>query len=175
MAVPFIGEIRLFAGTFAPANWAFCDGSLVPISEAEALFALIGTTYGGDGENTFALPDLRSRVPVHQGTGPGQPTVVIGQTLGIEAVTLTAAHMPAHRHAVKATSAAANPAVGPGGMLANASAAMYGSGVAPTTPMAAGAIGNSGGASGTQAHDNMAPSLGLNFIISFFGIFPQRS
>lgn len=172
MAAPFIGEIRLFAGNFAPSGWAFCDGSLVPILEAEALFALIGTTYGGNGQSTFAVPDLRSRVPMHQGIGPSLTSVVMGQTLGQEVVTLNSAQMPAHRHAVSATSAAANPAVGPGGTLANASAAIYGSGIAPTNPMAAGAISNTGG---TQPHSNMAPSLGLNFIISLFGIFPSQS
>lgn len=172
MGQPYVGEIRLFAGNFAPAGWAFCDGSIVPISEFETLFNLIGNIYGGDGQNTFALPDLRGRVPVHQGTGPGRPTVIIGQAMGTEVVTLSTAQIPAHRHAVVATSAAANPAAGPGGLLANASAAMYSTGAVPATPMASGAIANSGG---NQPHPNMAPSLGLNFIISFFGIFPSPS
>jgi microcystin-dependent protein len=172
MANPYVGEIRLFAGNFPPLGWAFCDGSIVPISENETLFNLIGTTYGGDGQETFALPDLRGRVPVHQGAGPGLPLVVIGQTMGSETVTLSTAQMPVHRHLVTATSAAANPAAGPRGLLANASAAMYGSAVAPTTPMAANAVSSSGS---TQPHNNMAPSLGLNFIISLFGIFPSPS
>jgi len=172
MANPYVGEIRLFAGNFPPLGWAFCDGSIVPISENETLFNLIGTTYGGDGQETFALPDLRGRVPVHQGAGPGRPNVVIGQTMGSETVTVTTAQMPAHRHLVIATSAAANPSVGPRGMLANASAAMYGSVVEPTTAMAASAVSNSGG---TQPHNNMAPSLGLNFIVALFGIFPSPS
>ena len=172
MANPYVGEIRLFAGNFAPVGWAFCDGSIVPISEFETLFILIGTTYGGDGQETFALPDLRGRVPVHQGSGPGLPGVQIGQTMGSETVTLTTAQIPTHRHLVTATSAAANPSAGPRGVLANASAAMYGSAVAPTTPMAAGAVSSTGG---SQPHNNMAPSLGLNFIISVFGIFPSPS
>lgn len=172
MANPYVGEIRLFAGNFAPLGWAFCNGSILPISGNETLFNLIGTTYGGDGQQTFALPDLRGRVPVHQGTGPGLPNVAIGQMMGRETVTLNTAQMPAHNHLVTATSAAANPAAGPRGVLANASAAMYGSLVVPTTPMAAGAVSSAGG---TQPHDNMAPSLGLNFIISVFGIFPSRA
>ncbi len=172
MANPYVGEIRLFAGNFAPLGWAFCDGSIVPISEFETLFNLIGTTYGGDGQETFALPDLRGRVPVHQGVSPVSPRVRIGETLGSETVTLSTTQIPAHRHLVTATSAAAYPAAGPRGVLANASAAMYGSAVAPTTPMAAGAVSSTGG---SQPHDNMAPSLGLNFIISLFGIFPSSS
>jgi microcystin-dependent protein len=170
MANPYVGEIRLFAGNFAPLGWAFCDGSIVPISEFETLFNLIGTTYGGDGQETFALPDLRGRVPVHQGNGPGLPSVQIGETQGREEVTLSTAQIPAHRHPVTATSSAANPSAGPRGVLASASAAMYGSTVAPATLMAAGAVSSTGG---SQPHDNMAPSLGLNFIISLFGIFPS--
>ncbi len=172
MAQAFIGEIRLFAGNFAPLDWAFCDGTVLPISQFDALFALIGTTYGGNGETTFALPDLRGRVPVHQGQGLESPLILVGQTLGSETETLTSAQMPAHRHLLAATSAAANPAAGPGGLLANASVAMYGTGIAPTTPMAATAIGTRGGA---QPHDNMAPSLALSFIIALVGIFPSRS
>lgn len=172
MAQAYIGEIRLFAGNFAPLDWAFCDGSLLPISQFDTLFALIGTTYGGDGETTFALPDLRGRVPLHQGQGPGLQPISMGQTLGSETEMLTAAQMPAHSHALAATSAAANPAAGPGGLLANASVAMYGTGVAPVTPMAASAIGSAGGA---QPHNNMAPSLGLNFIIALVGFFPVRN
>ena len=172
MANPYVGEIRLFAGNFAPLGWAFCDGSIVPISEFETLFNVIGTTYGGDGEETFALPDLRGRVPMHQGAGAGLPVVQIGEKLGSVTVTLSTAQIPAHRHLATATSAAANPSAGPRGVLANASAAMYGSVVAPTTPMAAGAVSSAGG---SQPHDNMAPSLGLNFIISLFGIFPSPS
>ncbi len=172
MANPYVGAIRLCAGNFAPLGWAFCDGSIVPISEFETLFNVIGTTYGGDGEETFALPDLRGRVPMHQGAGPGLPVVQIGEKLGSETVTLNTAQIPAHRHLATATSAAANPSAGPRGVLANASAAMYGSVVAPTTPMAAGAVSSTGG---SQPHDNVAPSLGLNFIISLFGIFPSPS
>ena len=98
MGQPYVGEIRIFGGNFAPAGWMLCQGQLLPISENEVLFQLIGTTYGGDGQNTFALPSLASRVPVHQGTGPGLSTYVIGQTGGVETVTLTTQQIPAHSH-----------------------------------------------------------------------------
>src|SRR5664279_3944416 len=102
MSQPFVGEIRMFGGNFAPAGWAFCNGALIPIAENETLFNLIGTTYGGDGQNTFALPDLQGRVPVHQGNG-----FVMGQRAGAESVTLTQAQMPAHTHVLRGSSSAA--------------------------------------------------------------------
>ena len=172
MSTPFVGEVRLFAGNFAPAGWAFCDGSLYPISENETLFALIGTTYGGDGQVTFAMPDLRGRVPVHQGTGPGLSTRTIGERGGTETVTLTVAQMPAHTHALRASSAAATGSA-PGGAVLAATGAVnsYGSGT-PTTPMAAGALAAQGGG---QPHENMAPFLTVSYIISLYGIFPQQN
>lgn len=172
MSNPYFGEIRLFAGNFAPLGWAFCHGQLVSIAENDALFNLIGTTYGGDGQQTFALPDLRGRVPVHQGSGPGLSPRSIGEQAGAEAVTLTSVQLPAHSHSLVATSAPASATAGPaGGVLATASVKLYGNG-APGSPMANAAISPSGG---SQPHDNMAPFLALNYIISLFGIYPQQS
>jgi microcystin-dependent protein len=171
MADPFVGEIRLFAGNFAINGWAFCDGSLLPIAENQALFALLGTTYGGNGEDTFRLPDLRGRVPIHQGQGPGLSRYEIGQTAGAESVTLGLAQYPAHRHTV-AASTASGTAAPAGGVLGGNSVSVYGT-TAPTVTMAAQAIGAAPG--GGQPHNNMAPSLGLNYIISLFGIFPSQS
>jgi len=172
MSNPYVGEIRLFAGTFAPLGWELCQGQLLSIAQNDVLFALIGTTYGGDGQNTFALPDMRGRVPVHQGTGPGLSTRVIGQQGGSERVTLTAGQLPAHSHPLSATTATASSAAGPsGGVLATSSVALYGTG-APASPLAAAAITAAGG---NQPHENMAPYLGLNYIISLFGIFPSQA
>lgn len=173
MSNPYFGEIRLFAGNFAPLGWAFCHGQLLSIAENDALFSLIGTTYGGDGQQTFGLPDLRGRVPLHQGTGTGLSSRAIGEQSGAETVTLTASHLPAHSHSLVATSAPASATAGPaGGVLATASVKVYGSG-APSTPMAAAAIAATSG--GGQPHQNMAPFLALNYIISLFGLYPQQS
>jgi microcystin-dependent protein len=166
MSNPYVGEIRMFGGNFAPDGWLFCDGSLLPISEYETLYNLIGTTYGGDGQTTFALPDLRSRVPIHQGAG-----YVMGQQGGVENVTLTVEQLPAHTHALNATPALGSAAVGPTGMLASsATQSYYGSGI-PQTAMAATAITPIGGG---QLHENRAPFLAVSFIISLFGIFPSQ-
>ncbi len=171
MASPFIGELRLFAGNFAPAGWFLCQGQLLAIADFDTLFTLIGTTYGGDGQTTFALPDLRGRVPVHQGSGPGLSSQVIGEQGGAETVTLSTAQMPAHSHTQMATLAPASAAAGPGGgLLAVTAIKVYGIG-APSTAMAPGAIAPAGGG---QPHDNMAPFLALNYIISAFGIFPSQ-
>ena len=171
MADPYVGEVRLFAGNFAPNGWALCQGQLLAIAENTALFQLIGTTYGGDGLSTFALPDLRGRVPLHQGAGAGLSNRLIGQTGGSEQVTLTAAQLPAHTHAQLASKVPAQAAAGPSGsVLAAASVNLYGNGP-PTTPMVANATApNSGG----QPHDNMAPFLAMNYIIALFGIFPSQ-
>ncbi len=167
MSTPYVGEIRLFAGNFAPVGWALCQGQLLPISENEVLFQLIGTTYGGDGQSTFSLPDLRGRVPLHQGPG-----FVIGQQGGVEQVTLTSAQVPSHNHSLQATAAAASAASGPSGsLLATASVAVYGSGD-PLTSMAAQGLSPAGG---SQPHSNMAPYNVLNYIISLFGVFPSQS
>jgi microcystin-dependent protein len=164
MSQPYVGEIRMFAGNFPPAGWMFCEGQVLPISENDALFSLIGTTYGGDGQSTFALPDLRGRVPLHQGSG-----YVLSEAGGAEAVTLTTNQLPAHGHAVQASRAAATAAAGPSGVLAATKTALYDS-EAPDRPMAANAVT---GAGGSQPHDNMAPFLALSFIISLYGIYPS--
>jgi microcystin-dependent protein len=169
MGSPYVGEIRLFAGTFAPSGWQFCNGQLIPISQNEALFTLIGTTYGGDGVSTFALPNLQSRVPVHQGTDRQGTPWVEGQISGTENVTLIAAQMPQHNHTV-----AANP----NGGSSNPNGSLYGGGQAmfstntPSVAMSSAVISNTAGA---QSHSNLMPFLAVSFIISLFGIFPSRN
>jgi microcystin-dependent protein len=167
MSQPFIGEIRMFAGNFAPAGWMFCDGSVLPITGNETLFALIGTTYGGDGITTFALPNLQSRVPIH--VGPG---FALGQTGGVETVTLTTSQIPAHSHVPQANTNAGTQ-TGPGsGVWANSSLGQFDNTNPPDSPMAVGALGLAGG---SQPHDNMVPFLVVNFILSLFGVFPSQT
>jgi microcystin-dependent protein len=176
---PYLGEIRMFAGSFAPLGWALCDGQLMAISQNDALFALIGTTYGGDGQVTFALPDLRGRVPLHQGQGPEQ-TVVLGASGGVESVTLVQSTVPAHTHLMSASSAVPGP-VPAGGINLNTMAMvpasptpkpkMYADPAAPVA-LAAAAIGAAGN---SQPHNNMAPTTVLNFIIALEGIFPPQN
>ncbi len=162
---PFVGEIRMFAGNFAPAGWKFCDGQLLPISENGTLFTLIGTTYGGDGQTTFAVPDLRSRVPVHQGNG-----FILAEAGGVEEVTLTVQQVPAHSHPLLATTSIATE-TGPGGnVLAQSSVGkMYIQDVTDGS-LAAASIAPVGG---SQPHTNLQPYLCINFIISLFGTFPS--
>ena len=169
MAQPYVGEIRIFGGNFAPAGWMFCDGQLLPISENETLFQLIGTTYGGDGQSTFALPDLRGRLPIHMGTNQGTP-FLLAQNGGAETVTLTVNQMPAHSHPYLA-STTASTASAPLNKVAGQSASIdwYITDV-PSVNMAANAIGPQGG---SQPHSNLQPYLCLDFIISLFGIFPS--
>jgi microcystin-dependent protein len=164
MAQPYVGEIRMFAGNFAPAGWMFCEGQLLPISENETLFQLIGTTYGGDGESTFALPDLRGRLPLHQGGG-----FILAETGGVEEVTLTVNQIPAHSHPLLATSASANSTNPTSNVVAKPSKNMYRDGPA-SNPMSPGSVGSTGG---SQPHTNFQPYLCVNFIISLFGIFPS--
>ena len=166
MSSPYIGEIRMFAGNFAPAGWAFCDGSLMPISENETLFNLIGTTYGGDGQSTFALPDLRSRVPVHMGTG-----FTLAQIGGEEMVTLTVNQIPAHSHVPQANSGIGAQTSPAGNVWANSANLPYSSN-APVAALDPHAISMDGG---SQPHDNMLPFLAVNFILSLFGIFPSQT
>ena len=167
MSQPYVGEIRLFAGNFAPLDWAFCDGQLLSIAQNEVLFNLIGTTYGGDGQSTFQLPDLRGRVPVHQGSGHVQ-----GESGGQETVTLSAAQMPAHGHAMFASAAAASATQGPSGVPGSSAAMrLYGSG-APNMAMDPNALAQAGG---NQPHENMPPFVALNYIISLFGVFPSQN
>jgi len=161
MSQPYVGEIRLFAGNFAPAGWMFCDGSLLPIAENETLFQLIGTTYGGDGESTFALPDLRGRVPLHQGNG-----FILAETGGATEITLTVSQIPAHTHTV-GHGLGGTPSASPSGTLPAAGGPLL---FAPPGPAAALQTAVEGA---SQPHENMAPFLGMNYIISLFGIFPS--
>lgn len=170
MANPFIGEIRMFAGSFAPAGWAFCDGTPLPISENDALFTLIGTTYGGDGQETFNLPDLRSRVPIHMGTGGGN-TYTLGESGGVEEVTLNVQQIPVHTHPLTANTTLATLPDPVNSILAQSRTAGVHLYVEdnPTGAMAANAVGPQGG---SQPHTNLQPYLALSFIISLFGVFP---
>ena len=169
MGTPYIGEIRIFAGNFAPAGWMFCDGAQLPISEYDTLFNLIGTTYGGDGQQTFNLPDLRGRVPIHQGTGGGS-TYVIAQSGGVENVTLTTQQTPAHTHQLLATTSIGTQTSPGGNMLANSQGPQPYIQEDPDGSLNAGMLSGSGG--GGQPHSNMQPYLGINFIISLFGVYP---
>ncbi|HYI47409.1 MAG TPA: tail fiber protein [Allosphingosinicella sp.] len=175
MSNPYIGEIRMFGGSFAPAGWAFCDGQLMPIAENDALFTLLGTTYGGDGQETFGIPDLRGRVPIHQGTASSGTTYVLGENGGVESVTLSTQQMPTHNHPALAASTGqvASPA---GAVLATAASSQAGmkiySTAAPTTALNANSISASGG---SQPHDNIQQTLCVSFIISLFGIFPTQT
>jgi microcystin-dependent protein len=167
MAQPYVGEIRMFAGNFAPAGWMFCEGQLLPISEYETLFQLIGTTYGGDGESTFALPDLRGRIPVHQGNG-----FTLAETGGAEEVTLTLQQIAAHGHGLLGTTAQAttnSPATNTFAQSTGATVFPYGTDQ-PLTALNAGAIT---GVGGSQPHTNFQPYLCVNYIMSLFGIFPS--
>lgn len=173
MSSPYIGEIRMFGGTFAPVGWALCQGQLIPISQNDTLFNLIGTTYGGDGQNTFALPDLAGRVPVHQGQGSGiSQQYTIGETGGVESVTLTTQQMPSHNHAFVASTSPAIVASPANALFATAAAAtIFFTGSVDSTFNAA-AVQPQGG---NQPHENMQPWLVVTFIISLFGIFPSAT
>jgi len=166
MGQPYVGEIRLVGFNFAPVGWMFCDGSVLAISGNETLFNLIGTTYGGDGQSTFALPDLRGRIPIHQGSG-----FVIGQISGSETVTLTVNQIPAHTHAPLAASTGGTSDFPAGNVWANWTGSQY-SDLGITGQMNSGVLNNIGG---SQPHDNMMPFLTINYIISLFGIFPSQT
>ena len=169
MGSPFVGEIRMFAGNFAPLNWAFCNGQLIAISQNETLFALIGTTYGGDGVTTFALPNLQGRVPIHNGTDRQGTNWIEGQISGSENVTLLTTQMPQHNHIV-----AANPTGGsnvPTGNEYGGGQSMFSTNT-PTVAMSNSVISLAGG---SQPHNNLMPFLAVSFIISLFGIFPSRN
>jgi microcystin-dependent protein len=172
MSQPFIGEIRIFAGNFAPVGWAFCEGQVQAISQNNALFALIGTTYGGDGVQTFNLPDLRGRIPVHQGTGNGGFTTILGQLAGSESVTLLSQNMPVHTHAMSASSSPGHVADPSSAFVAADRDFAAFDATVPSVAMATPAVGLVGG---NLPHDNMPPFLCLSFIISLFGIFPSQN
>lgn len=176
MSAPYVGEIRLFGFSRVPVGWLACDGSLQPISVYETLFTLIGTTYGGDGQETFALPDLSGRVPLQQGAGPLLSTRIIGEKSGTESVTLTLNQMPSHSHAMNATSAAANAtAIGAAVQLGAISGdTMYvtdttGANGFSTSPASTSIAG------GSQPHDNLMPTLTVQYCIATDGIFPQQN
>jgi microcystin-dependent protein len=174
MPEPFIAEIRIFAGNFAPRGWAFCNGQLLPIPQNTALFSIIGTTYGGDGRTTTALPNLQGRAPMHPGSGPGLTTRRLGERGGAETQTLSEAQAPSHSHAMVGYSnlEAANPT----SMRGLGGASWYAPAVAPgdadVVDMDANVIGPIGGG---QAHNNMQPLLALNYIIALMGLYPSRS
>jgi microcystin-dependent protein len=165
MAQPYVGEIRLFAGNFAPAGWMFCDGQLLPISENETLFQLIGTTYGGDGQSTFGLPDMRGRIPVHQGNG-----YVLAESGGAEEITLTVNQIPAHGHAVLATAGIAGSPSPGNNLLATTVGNVYFPGPGAQAAMNPESVTPVGGA---QPHNNLQPYVCIHYIISLFGIFPS--
>ncbi len=174
MSEPFIAEVKIFAGNFAPRGYAFCDGQLLPISQNTALFSLLGTTYGGDGRNTYSLPNLQGRAPMHPGRGPGLTPRRLGETIGDETSTLAEQHLPRHSHSYNATPAPAN-VVGPS---ATGYAARSGnpnkvySSNAPNADLSEQAVGVTGGG---RAHENLQPALVLSFIIALQGLYPSRS
>jgi microcystin-dependent protein len=176
MSQPYVGEIRMFAGNFAPVGWAFCDGSRQAISQNPTLFDLIGTTYGGDGQATFGLPNLLGRVPIHAGNLLGGSTYVVGQQGGTEAVALTVNQVPSHNHtwSVMSGASTADKEKLPGGYLANGSApgnTVYINNTSPLVQLSPSMVGASGG---SQPHNNVAPYLAITFIISLVGIFPTQ-
>jgi microcystin-dependent protein len=177
MSQPYVGEIKLFAGSFAPSGWAMCQGQLMPISENDTLFNLIGTIYGGDGQETFGLPDLQGRVPIHMGQGPGiSQTYQIGEEGGVESVTLSTQQIPVHNHAVLVTQTGQQ--LGPGGAYfatatsSQAGVNAYNNTTAADTPLVNTSLQPVGG---NQPHDNIQPTLCVSYIISLFGIFPSQN
>lgn len=171
MSQPYVGEIRMFGGNFPPAGWMFCDGQLLPISENDTLFNLIGTTYGGDGLSTFALPNLQSRIPIHQGTLAGN-TYIIGETGGTEDVALSAQHIPNHTHPLLGSTANGSQASPKNNVLASSTGTQPYAGFPVDTDMAPTSISPAGG---SQPHSNMQPYLCVSFIISLFGIYPSQT
>jgi microcystin-dependent protein len=174
MSEPFIAEIRIFAGNFAPRNWAFCNGQLLPIAQNTALFSLIGTTYGGDGRTTTALPNLQGRAPMHPGSGPGLTTRRLGESGGAETITLTENQVPQHTHALQASTSPAtvNAPTNTTALARSVGGFSYkGSGTANAT-LDTGALLPTGG---SQPHNNMQPFLTINFIIALAGVYPSRS
>lgn len=173
MPEPFVGEIRMFAGNFAPNGWMFCEGQTLPISENEVLFQLIGTTYGGDGEETFNLPNLASRVPIHMGTGPDGTTYQLGEMAGTEQETLTVQQIPNHTHVLTVSTAAggSNAPASDKVLAASPSVQIY-IVDSPDNQLAPSAVTPAGG---SQPHENTQPFLCINFIISLFGVFPTQT
>ncbi len=171
MSEPFVGEIRMFAGNFAPRGWAFCDGQLLAVSQNDALFSLLGTIYGGDGRTTFGLPDMRGRIPIHAGTGPGLSQRRLGSKGGAEKVTLTVNQLPSHTHTLTVSQDVAGDSDPTGKVPGNsASIDLYHEDV-PVLNMATAAITGTGG---SRSHTNLMPFLCIHFIIALFGIYPSR-
>ncbi|MCG8428086.1 MAG: tail fiber protein [Chromatiales bacterium] len=171
MSEPFVGEIRMFAGNFAPRGWAFCDGQLLAVSQNDALFSLLGTIYGGDGRTTFGLPDMRGRVPIHAGSGPGLSPRRLGAKAGAEKVTLTVNQLPSHTHNLQASTTLANDSEPAGNVLAQSAGAELYNTKTPDREFASNLISTVGG---SRSHTNLAPFLCINFIIALFGIYPSR-
>jgi microcystin-dependent protein len=169
---PYVGEIRMFAGNFPPVGWMFCEGATLPIAENEVLFQLIGTTYGGDGEETFNLPNLASRVPLHMGTGPDGTTYQIGEMAGTEQETLSVQQIPNHTHPYTASLNAAGESAPAGAVVGNSASLDLYIEQPASQPMSNQAITPAGG---SQPHENTQPFLCINFIISLFGIFPSQT
>lgn len=172
MSEPFVAEIRIFAGNFAPRGWAFCNGQLLPISQNTALFSLIGTTYGGDGRTTTALPNLQGRAPMHPGRGPGLTARRLGERGGVDTVTLSEAQMPSHNHTLRADTASGNSRSPENNSLARAAGGLAYTPSANLVPLNSQALPNTGG---SQAHNNLQPFLTINFIIALVGLYPSRS
>ena len=174
MSSPFVGEIRMFGGSFAPAGWAMCQGQLLPISQNETLFNLIGTTYGGDGQETFGLPDLQGRMPIHAGQGPGiSQNYQLGEKAGVESVTLSTQQIPIHTHAFLCAGDFAQDAQPQNAFFAQINTgSLY---IGPADPMQNMNAGMASIVGGSQPHDNMMPYLTVTFILSLFGIFPQQN
>ena len=172
MGSPYVGEIRLFGGNFNPAGWAFCNGQTMPISQNDTLFNLIGTTYGGDGQTTFDLPDLQGRRPNHQGQGPGLQNYTIGERAGVEQVTLNTTQIPSHNHPVDALNEAGRLNSPGNNVWAGMSVNGYSTSGAPNAQLWSGSLASSGS---SQPHDNLSPFLAVSFIISLFGVYPSQS
>ena len=174
MSEPFVGQLKMFAGNFAPRGWALCDGQLLAVSQNEALFSLLGTIYGGDGRTTFGLPDLRSRIPIHQGQGPGLSSRKLGSKAGTEKETITINTLPSHSHGLMANTAVGTDTSPTGLMLAQSTVPVYRANppAASFSDMEANAISALGG---SQSHTNLMPTLCINFIIALFGVFPSRN
>lgn len=170
MSEPFVGEIRMFAGNFAPRGWAFCDGQLLAVSQNDALFSLLGTIYGGDGRTTFGLPDLRGRIPIHAGTGPGLSPRQLGAKGGEENVTLTVNQLPSHNHPMQGSNDQATSPTGSGQVFARAGGFAYSGRPSPQN-LAATSVTAVGG---SRSHTNLMPFLCIHFIIALFGIYPSR-
>lgn len=171
MSEPFVGEIRMFAGNFAPRGWAFTDGQLLAVSQNDALFSLLGTIYGGDGRTTFGLPDLRGRIPVHQGHGPGLSERRLGSKSGSETETLTVNQMPSHTHNMRANTMPADEISPSGRVLAETSSTPLYAENDQNTQLASNSITNTGG---SRSHTNLMPFICINYIIALVGIYPSR-